>query len=129
MAEFKDVIRNWNNVCHTYFDDEHGCMHCPLKKGCDPMAMTDEELEEAEKIVMKYQAPIYPKLIDLIHYIAVRMPPRNDGKEWARDIPLYELVQEHIPDEVAEELGLVPINECGLTKYLDKDELEVSEWR
>ena len=79
---------------------------------------------------MKYAKadPVYPTVLELVHYIANRMPERKDGKVWARDIPLHELVMERIPEEVAEELGLIPINACGLNEYVEEEE-KGSEWR
>ena len=130
MAEFKDVIQNWHKMCEHYFNDPKGCEKCPLFKNCDIMVMTDEELKNVEETVMNFnpEAPIYPTILELIHYIANRLPERKDGKVWARDIPISDLVMERIPYEVAEEFGLLPINMCGLHKYVDEEE-DVSEWR
>lgn len=132
MAEFKEVVQNWHDICSEHSGPYRShCSECPLSDVCSFIMskMDEEQASMIEERVMKYAktAPIYPTILELIHYIANRMPERKDGKIWARDIPLHELVMEHIPDEVAEELGLVPINACGLNKYVEEG--EESEWR
>jgi len=127
MAEFRDVVEKWQSICKDYVE----CDGCPLQSVCDSVpAMTEKQIEKIEETIMKYakSAPVYPTILELVHYIANRMPARKDGKVWARDIPLHELVMERVPYEVAEELGLVPLNECALRKYAD-DDIGGSEWR
>ena len=132
MAEFKEVIQAWHNICseHSKPYGSH-CSECPLNDVCEFIMskMDKEQASMIEEKVMKYAkaTPIYPTILELVHYIANHMPERKDGKVWARDIPLHELVMERIPDEVAEELGLVPINACGLREYVEEG--EESEWR
>ena len=132
MAEFREVLQKWHEICDR-FTDNGGCSEeCPCFGNCtDIWEMNVDELEKAEKTVMNYsyQKPIYPTILELVHYIANRLPARNDGKDWARDIPISELVMERIPDDVAEEFELVPINECGLRKYVEDDDIPPSEWR
>ena len=132
MAEFKEVVKKWREMCDYHFNDDNGCKNCPLENSlCDPTVMTQEELEKAEEIVMNYnyEVPVYPTILELVHYIANRLPAREDGRDWAHDIPISELVMERIPYEVAEEFNLIPINECGLHKYVENEDIPPSEWR
>lgn len=125
MSEFINVMKKIDTICDYY---DHDCHACPLfvdSKFCNEMVF--EMPEKVEEIVSKWQPDIYPTLLELLHHVAMRMPKREDGKDW-RNIPLNELVRQRLPRSVAEEWGIIPINECGLTKYVEEDEME-SEWR
>ena len=114
MASFIEVNKKFKQICEYYRENEKGCQACPFETSCfDP----PDNPEKTEEIIMNWQPDIYPTILELIHYIAADI---SDGLT----MPLSELVMKRIPADKAEELGLIPINECGLTKYEDG-----SEWR
>ena len=116
MAEFTEVMNKFNKLCMEY-----ECDVCPFKdEGCMDAAVDNPE--EFEKKVMEWQPEIYPTFLELIHYLAADIPN-------GLNMPLRELVMKRVPADKAKELGLMPINECGLTKYTDEDEDIGSEWR
>lgn len=120
MADFKKVILEANRLCDYYFD-HGGCDSCPLSNyKCDNIFRLDEnELVEYEDIVMEfsrnYPRPIYPTYRELIR----SMLGENDEHE------IENILDKRIPEDTAKKFGIVPINECGLSKYVD----ESSEWR
>ena len=124
MGNFVEINEKFKEICNYYFDSENGCQFCPLVDNCyDPPANP----KKAEEIIMNWQPNIYPTILELIRYIAEYLPAREDNKRWY-DIPLNELVHNRIPEEIAEKFNIMPINACGLNKYVDDDEME-SEWR
>ena len=113
MASFIEVNKKFKQICE-YYHENGGCPACSLKASCfNP----PDNPEKTEEMIMNWQPDVYPTILELIHYIAADIP---DGLI----MPLSELVMKRIPADKAEELGLVPINEGGLTKYEDG-----SEWR
>ena len=122
MSDFANVMKKINTICDYYGRD---CDACPLfNKGKLCNEMIFEAPEKVDEIVSQWQPDIYPTILELLHLIAMHMPKREDGKDW-RNIPLNELVRQRLPRDVAEEWGIIPINECGLTKYVGAE----SEWR
>ena len=124
MASFVEVTEKFNKICDYYGGTEKGCTACPLMNDCYDTPANPKKVEE---IVMNWQPNIYPTILELIRHIAEYLPAREDGKHWY-DIPLSELVLNRIPEEVAKKFDIMPINACGLNKYVDDDEME-SEWR
>ncbi len=115
MAEFQEVMNKFHKLCDAY--QANGCKNCPIGISCVNEA--DDDPENFEKIVMEWGQPIYPTFLELVHYLAQDIPN-------GLNMPLSELMMLRIPEDKAEELGLMPINECGLNKYADEVE---SEWR
>lgn len=124
MGNFVEVNEKFKEICDHYFNDS-GCQSCPLVDNCyDP----PENPQKVEEIVMNWKpANIYPTIFELIQYMAGYLPARKDGKHWY-EVPLNELTRNRIPEEIAKKFGIMPINACGLNKYVDDDEME-SEWR
>lgn len=123
MSNFVDVMKKINSMCDYYADD---CSECPLGKiGCNDALF--KEPEKVEEIVSKWQPDIYPTLLEIVHHIAAHLPPREDGKSWL-NVPIREVLNQRLPRDIAEDWGIMPINECGLTKYVEEDEIG-SEWR
>ena len=119
--KFSELVKEFDRMCEFYDDETEN----PFYKETDSTNWEDwwvlgsYEPEKFEEIVATFSkehpAPIYPTIMDLLRHIAGYIGPEYVNK------PLNELVKEQIPQEVAEEWGIMPINECGLTKY--------SEWR
>lgn len=110
--ELKDAVNIYNHICDNFVDD---CSGCPFSeanvKCCNPFdnKLDEEEIVRWENIADEWQKnhkAIYPTYRDLIHYI---MDHTND-------------LNKPISEEFAEEFNIMPINECGLTKY------ERGEW-
>lgn len=124
MVSFVEVNEKFKEICNYYFNSENECQFCPLVDNCyDPPANP----KKTEEIIMNWQPNIYPTILELIRYIAEYLPTREDNKRWY-DIPLSELVHNRIPEEIAKKFDIMPINACGLNKYIDNNEME-SEWR
>ena len=120
MAEFKNVILEAARLCDHYFNEKGGCDSCPLEDlHCDNIfRLNENELVEYEDIVIGFSRnhpqPIYPTYRELIR----SMLGANDEHE------IEDILDKRIPEDAAKKFGIVPINECGLTKYV-----EGSEWR
>ena len=124
MAEFVKVINKAKEICDYYYNDTDGCGNCPLgEKYCFDFPKEPKEIEET---ILSWEKKIYPTILELIRYIAQELP-LEEGQRWY-DIPLNELVSYRIPEKIAKEFGIMPINENGLTKYIDEEDLK-SEWR
>ena len=67
--------------------------------------------------------PIYPSFRELIQY----MCDISGRPDLYTKLPAAELLDAEVPPQAAEQYGLMPLNECGLTKYVEGD-ME-SEWR
>jgi hypothetical protein len=120
--DIRECVKIWNRMCGSV-----DCGECPVGKyGCNPMETADH-LDEVEKALIEWDKEhpekIYPTILEVLRYIAMHI---QNGT----NLPLNELVKLRMPEEVAKEFGIVPINECGLSKYVLEDEEEVkSEWR
>lgn len=119
--ELKECVEIWNRMCESMKD----CEDCPVcNYGCNPLEAS-EFLDQVEDELTAWAAThpkkIYPTILELLRYIAKFIPNGTN-------MPLNELVKLRLPEDVAEEFGIVPINECGLNKYDDDEEVE-SEWR
>jgi hypothetical protein len=123
MAEFVKVINKAKEICDYYYNTE-GCKRCPLggKYCCD----FPKNPKEVEDIVLSWEKKVYPTILEVVRYITQDLP-LEEGQRWY-DIPLNQLVNYRIPEKTAKEFNIMPINECGLTKYVDDEEME-SEWR
>lgn len=124
MAEFVKVIRKAKEICDYYYNDIEGCKRCPLEeKFCGDFPKDPKEVED---VVLSWEKKIYPTILELVRYIAQDLPLEK-GQRW-QDIPLNQLVNYRISEKTAKEFNIMPINACGLTKYVDDEEME-SEWR
>ena len=120
--EFQKVIYEFDRMC-----GEVKCEDCKLFKECNSTLILTHP-KRVEEVVTEWAKqnpePVYPTILELIRHIAAYLPDREDGKSWLNEIPTSELVLQRIPKAAAKELGLVPINECGLDEYCEE-----SEWR
>lgn len=129
MAEFKKVIEEYRRMCKFFVDES--CDKCPLNYEtfgfCDDVENMD--LDEFEDIVMTWSKenpkPVYPTLNELIQHIANNYN-ENNIKTVPKDTSVFCKMygDKSIPENVAKEFGILPINMCGLTKYTEE-----SEWR
>lgn len=122
MSDFADVMRKINKMCNYY---EHTCPDCPFRGDCDHLIF--QEPEKVDEVVAKWQPDIYPTILELVHHIATHLRPREDEKSWFK-VPVEEILRQRLPRKLANDWNIAPINECGLTKYVEDDEME-SEWR
>lgn len=124
MAEFKKVMEEYRRMCKSFVDES--CDKCPLNTKefgfCDDVENMD--LDEFEDIVMTWSKEnppeIYPTLneviLNLIHFYNPHYSTIEGG--------LRDFGNTPISKELAERFGILPINMCGLTKYVEE-----SEWR
>ena len=106
MADFKEVMREHHRMC----DYHHHCIGCPLedeKYSCDPAGCNGDilKLGDWETKVMSWSKAhppkIFPTYREVINYLTANT--NNLDKP--------------IPEELANELNIMPINEGGLKKY------------
>ena len=105
MAEFKEVMRQYNRMCHTYPQ----CDGCPFKTelewGCCRLEVltTEEELDIWETTVMEWaRTHPEPKPItvrDLLSYIAVHIDPDTC-------FSIDTLLNKEIPKKLVEQFNL-----------------------
>lgn len=115
MAEFKEVMKQYKRMCNTYPQ----CDGCPFKTelewGCCRLEVLteEEELDIWETTVMEWarnhKEPVYPTIRELVNYIMNKIPGESVS---------YET---RIPADIAKEFNIMPINECGLTKYENRE--------
>ena len=126
MAEFKKVMEEYRRMCDSFGEDCDKCPLCGIEDIplCNPTDNLDlEDFEEAVMTWSKENPPeIYPTLEDIFADII----NFYDTKLTTRDIQLFYDIygNKQIPKELAEKYGILPINMCGLNKYVDE-----SEWR
>ena len=125
--DFQTLNTTFDRMCRFYEDEPTECPFYTItgsEEWEDWYMHGAFEPEEFEHVVTEWAKehpiPIYPTFLELIHYIV------NHGEDTSLiGLNIDELLDRRIPDAAAEELGLVPINECGLTKYCEDE----SEWR
>lgn len=128
--ELKKLVEEFNRMVDFYDDSTE----CPFYEETgytdweDWWIFGSENPEKFEQIIQdfvkEHPAPIYPTILELLRYIALSL-----GSEYT-NMPLNELVKLRLPQEIAEEWGILPINECGLTKHVDEyEDVNESEWR
>lgn len=123
MAEFKKVMEERRRMCSFI---KGNCTRCRLYYiNCNPS--DDVDLDEFENIVMTWSKenpkPIYPTLNELIQHIANNYNA-NNIKTVPKDTSVFCKMygDKPIPENVAKEFGILPINMCGLNKYVEESE-------
>ena len=101
MAEFVEVITQYNRMCSTYL--KRDCSHCPMIEMVDDdFCCSDYMIEypsNTENIVMQWAVenpePVYPRWIDYIGGLY----PMDAG----------QAMYERIPEDIAKKLGIESI--------------------
>lgn len=125
MAEFKKVMEECRRMCDSI---KGGCTGCGLYEdgnaNCNPS--DDVDLDEFEDIVMTWSKENPPEVYPTLDDIFTDIINFYDTKLTTRDVQLFYDIygNKQIPKELAEKYGILPINMCGLNKYVDE-----SEWR
>lgn len=111
MAEFVDVLRQFDRMCKT----NAGCFNCPLHM---PDGVSDEcsigafanNPERIERKVMTWAAehpePVYPTWFDYLLSIGAipKSAPAGGVYQWI----VESIKHNQIPEETAQKLGLEP---------------------
>jgi len=125
MAEFKKVMEECRRMCDSI---KGGCTGCRLYENgnanCNPS--DDVDLDEFENIVMTWSKENPPEVYPTLDDIFTDIINFYDTNLTTRDVQLFYDIygKKQIPKELAEKFGILPINMCGLNKYVDE-----SEWR
>lgn len=123
---FKETVEEFDRMCEFYDDETENPFY--EETGSDEWEdwwmMAGYRPEKFNEIVEKFShdhpKPIYPTIEELVKHIISDIHKEGYWYHWD------EIKDIRIPEDRAKELGLTPINECGLTKYCDEGE---SEWR
>jgi hypothetical protein len=121
---FKETVEEFDRMCEFYDDETENPFYEETNSNDweDWWMMAAYEPEKFNELVEKFShdhpKPIYPTVGELVDYI---VPNLYDNYGYRYD--WNDIKDLRVPEDKAKELGLTPINECGLTKY------EGSEWR
>lgn len=113
--EFHFVIEEFNRMCSSISNCQKDCPFNERCKNDEIYDMIIENPEEFEDFVMtwskEHPKPIYPTygevlnaMLECENHQAIHMDP--------------EIFNKRISEEVAKKFNIMPINECGLTKYV-----------
>ena len=122
---FKETVEEFDRMCEFYDDETENPFY--EETNSDDwedwwmwgIYHTESFNEIVEKFSREHPKPIYPTIGELVNYI---IADDNYGYHYTTD-DWNKIKDVRIPEDKAKELGLTPINECGLNKY------EGSEWR
>lgn len=115
MAEFQEVMRQINRMCWHYQRKRECPMGCPMNgvniSQCRKIAF--EEPKETEKIVMSWAAEhpdaVYPTWLEWLENMGIVFYKPFSETEARATIFGPEAVKP-IPSDIAEKLGLEPVN-------------------
>lgn len=65
--------------------------------------------------MVRKQEPIYPTILEFLQIIAEEIPN-------GQNMSLQELVKHNLPAKKAKEFGIIPLNICGMTKYVTEED-------
>lgn len=125
---FKETVEEFDRMCEFYDDETENPFYeeTDSDEWEDWWMMAGYHPEKFNEIVEKFShdhpKPIYPTLNQVLQHLL------NCYNFSSKDVALFFdcYGDKPISEEVAREFGIMPINECGLTKYCDEGE---SEWR
>lgn len=115
--EFQEVMRQWGRYCKGYTENHNdSCDGCPFEVNGSCNSYPKDNVQYAEQIekhVMSWAAdhpePVYPTWMEWLADVGA-IP---EAIRW--DEPLieavYDAIQEHIPADLAQKLGLRPKEE------------------
>lgn len=113
--EFHFVIKEFNRMCGLIYNCQKDCPFYEKCKDDEICDMIIENPEEFEDFVMtwskKNPKPVYPTYGEVLN----AMLALEDHQPIHMD---SEIFNKEISEEVAKKFNIMPINECGLTKYV-----------
>lgn len=125
--ELKDALNIYNHICDIFVSDCSGCPFSEADISCNPFdnydstsKLDEEEIAEWERVATEWwerNKPIYPTFGELFSHI---LNEANERVELSSNI--LERFNKRIPEHIAKEYSIAPINEGGLVKY------ERGEW-
>ena len=126
---FKETVEEFDRMCEFYDDETENPFY--EETNSDDwedwwmwgIYHTKSFNEIIERFSREHPKPVYPTIGELVNYIIGNLYD-DYGYRYTDDWD--EIKDVRIPEDKAKELGLTPINECGLTKYCNEGE---SEWR
>ena len=126
---FKETVEEFDRMCEFYDDETENPFY--EETNSDDwedwwmwgIYHTESFNEIVEKFSHDHPKPIYPTIGELVKHIISDI---REEDYWYIYTDWNKIKDIRIPEDKAKELGLTPINECGLTKYCDEGE---SEWR
>lgn len=100
MAEFQEVLKQWNRMCKAFGED---CDKCPIKYSpCQYISFDILHLSSKEQPIMKWAAehpePVYPTWFEWFKTVVPDEEMLQRGMYWDMQIPA----------DIAEKLGLQP---------------------
>ena len=125
--EFQFVMKEFSRMCKWCLDN---CKPNPIYDNSSITCLEDwfddeESIKKFEETIMSWSnehpRPKYPRFIDVLD----NMIKLSGKPEW-HNMSLQKILMEEIPENVAVEYGIAPINLCGIEKY--NEEID-SEWR
>jgi hypothetical protein len=120
VAEFQEVMRQWNRICniidktkHICSDSENGYI-CPMRNNglCNKpiSAQTDSDWRDGEKMIMSWAAehpePVYPTWVEYL--VGIGVIPHEIRLETADALMDTHLLKP-IPADIAQKLGIEPV--------------------
>lgn len=125
--ELKDALNIYHHICDTFVGDCSGCPFSEADISCNPFdnydsnsKLDEKEIAEWERVATEWwehNKPIYPTFSELFGHI---LNEANEHFDWPSSI--WERLNKQIPEHIAKEYNIMPINEGGLVKY------ERGEW-
>lgn len=122
--ELKDAVNIYHHICDTSTDDCSGCPFSEAGISCNPFDNYDStnklDVVEWERIAAEWwehHKPIYPTFGELFSHI---LNEANEHFDWPSSI--WERLNKQIPEHIAKEYNIVPIDKGGFVKY------ERGEW-
>ena len=121
MAEFTEVMRQARRMCEA-FRDGH-CSKCPIGNAdvleCGITVTSEMDCEEVERRVMQWAAehpePVYPTWSEWQNSLFIdglkRIMPcefGNSNRFKCKEKTCYQCINEPIPADIAEKLGIKP---------------------
>lgn len=113
MAEYAWVMKQWQRMCGSMQGGIAKCDNCPLLKViCQYKPDEMADFDEAEKIIADWAAknpePVYPTWVDWLVKQGVLVGDNTNPNIRYWYAMNMEKIEQPIPTEIAEKLGLEP---------------------
>ena len=114
MAEFQDVMRQWQRMCKSMQEKNMSCKEdCLLGNNltCGQLEYASlKEINDAETVIMawatKHPEPVYPTWWTYMCMIGVI--PDMLGDKTLGEVTIESLMHAHIPADIAQKLDIEP---------------------